>query len=328
MKPVLFASIRKLDRAENIRALWDAYDGPKEFVMKLTPEGHRAVQKASYHGFGAIVSDDFLEDRVKSKRDMKIIMVGHHITGGKAYGKDQPECYLTKGAAEQIDYFVSPSHDSVDIITSYSGIGKDKCVVLGSPRTDMYVGKRKGDGHTEGAGKTTYLYVPTFRRPELYGPGMPRIDWDLIDDMLTDDELLIVKRHTTTKQPLTDGKRRRHVLEVPSRRTSNNYIIDCDVLITDYSSIVFDGYLLGKPSVLYCPDMEQYTSTRFMYHEYPDFYSSKVAVNEMGLVDMARQAVVDGMGPVERECLRFTADMCDGHSVERIVGLIKDCCKE
>ena len=43
------------------------------------------------------------------------------------------------------------------------------------------------------------------------------------------------------------------------------YIIDCDALATDYSTIMFDGYLLGKPCALYCPDRDEYLRDRGMY---------------------------------------------------------------
>ena len=324
MKPVLFVGERKLGRAENLTAIWEAYGGPKEYVSKKSKEAKRTIEKASYHGFGAIVTDELMYRMpVKNKRDLKIIMLGHHITGGKAYAYDQPIAYIDPKVSNQLDYFISPSTSSVDIIARSVHLPREKVLALGSPRTDKYIGKVKGDGGTGYVDKTVYLYVPTFRRPYLYGPDLPRLDWAYIDSLLDDDELFVVKRHTYTVHPLLEKKEYKHVVEVSPWKPSSPYIMDCDVLVTDYSSIVFDGYLLDKPSVMFCPDKEQYTSTRFMYHDYPDFYSSKSAIDEEGLMSMARQAKEDGMGPIEKECRRFTADMCDGHAVERIVNLLE-----
>ena len=41
-KLTLFSSDRPLDRAENLKAVWDAYDGPKEF-MQYIPQACAAL---------------------------------------------------------------------------------------------------------------------------------------------------------------------------------------------------------------------------------------------------------------------------------------------
>ena len=35
-------------------------------------------------------------------------------------------------------------------------------------------------------------------------------------------------------------------------------LLDTDVVVTDYSSIVFEAYLLGIPTVFYVPDLDEY----------------------------------------------------------------------
>ena len=87
----------------------------------------------------------------------------------------------------------------------------------------------------------------------------------------------MVKAHTVGHPFLT--KKYNHIIEISSSEPSTPYLIDCDVVITDYSSIIFDGYLLNKPSVLYSPNLD-YVNKRGMYMKYPQEYSSKIATNE------------------------------------------------
>jgi len=91
------------------------------------------------------------------------------------------------------------------------------------------------------------------------------------------------------------------------------------VVITDYSSIIFDGYLLNKPSILYSPNLD-YVSKRGMYMQYPQEYSSKYATNEQELLNLLRSTYE--LTEIERKCIQNVANKCDGHSCERICNLI------
>ena len=191
----------------------------------------------------------------------------------------------------------------------------NKILPLGMPRTDFLIGKKKGDGHAILANKRTYLYVPTFRWPEETEEFKLNYDW--IDSQLTDEELFVVKAHIVG-HPLLN-KSYKHIIEISSSEPSNPYLIDCDVVITDYSSIIFDGYLINKPSILFSPNLD-YVNRRGMYMKYPTEYSSRYATNEQELLSLAREA--NNLTRIEHNCINTVADKCDGHSCERICNLI------
>ena len=115
-----------------------------------------------------------------------------------------------------------------------TNISSDKILSLGMPRTDALLKKYKGEGNTILAKKRSYLYVPTFRWPEETTEFILNYDW--LDQQLTDDELFVVKAHIVG-HPLLD-KTYKHIIEISSSEPSNPYLIDCDVVITDYSSII------------------------------------------------------------------------------------------
>ena len=316
---VLFTSEHDLSRAENLRAVWDAYDGDKDFT-----QGIWHMRYAPDNGYSAVVCDS-LPAYMPDKGGCKSIVIGHGMTGDKLYALDEKRDGIDKRAFAQIDASVNASTKTVDIMVSQFGIPAERVHPLGMPRTDAYVGKAKGDGGTYMAKyRRAYFYAPTFRGPND-GDRLPRIDWAKVDRALEDDEIIVVKRHYFQREPIVTGDVER-VVEIPPSEASAPYLIDCDVLLTDYSSIMFDGYVLGKPSVLAVDDMDAYLSTRGMYFDYPSQYSSRwlrAEGNEGRLLDTLREAASGGMTDTERECADLVADMCDGRSCERVCDLIR-----
>ena len=319
MGRVLFVSEHGLERAENLRAVWDAYDGEKEFER-----GIYHMRTAPQDGYSAVVCDS-LPEYMADKGDCKSIVIGHGINGDKNYGLDEKRKGIDARALAQVDIAVNPSTKTVGIMARQFGIPEDRVKPLGMPRTDAYVWSRKGDGGTELAEHArAYLYAPTFRGPND-GEKLPRIDWGKLGSMLEDDEFVVVKRHYFQGQQIV-RRQYPNIVEVGNGIGSVPYIIDCDVLLTDYSSILFDAYVAGKPSVLTVDDLASYLETRGTCFDFPAQYGSrwlKADGNEEELLGMLREAAENGMTGTELECRDRVADMCDGHSTERVCELVR-----
>ena len=307
-KPVLFASERNLMYAENIRALYDAYQGEKEFVQ-ARGRRHPKIRTGDY---GLLVIDEY-----PAEAPGKCIRIQHGIQGGKTIGFDQPTPFVSERNVKLITKFVVAGRGIVPAVAKSSHIPESSVVPLGFPNSDNYIGKRKGDGGTFLSAKRSYLFTPTFRLS--CETRFPSIDWAWIDSHLSDDEVLAVKAHDAMKD-IGIGKYR-HIVEIPYTDNYSPYLYDCDVLITDYSSLMFNGMLLKKPVILFEKN-PGYTETRGMYLKYPDQYSSRYATNEHELLLLMRDAYEQT--ETEKECIRYVADMCDGHACERICKLIDE----
>jgi len=308
MKPVLFASTKPLERAENLRAVYEAYEGDKVHVRVDPWRKHRAITSGEH--------DVMVIDEYPTVTPGKAVLIGHGIAGGKTGGLLQPHPYYHAEQAKLITYTITSGTEMVELVAKSDGIPPEKVLPLGMARTDRYAGKRKGDGKTALAGKRAYLYVPTYR--SAGDPPLPEIDWEWLDRELTDGEMIAVKAHPMTG--LIVRRKLRHIVEIGPLEPTADYLYDCDAVITDYSSVMFDGYLLGKPAVLYEPD-GGYTETRGMNMEYPQAYSSRYCRNEKDLLRLLREA--DGLNETEKRCVRHVADACDGHACERICRLIR-----
>lgn len=316
----LFNSARSLGRCENITSVWDAYEGEKRFIGGA--KGIGGFIDVSNEPENVIVTDEF----VKAKRPGQVIvMIAHGLTGGKLYGNDQPDGIFKEnpGGCELTDWYVTSSEYGRRFAASAAGIPIERTIALGMPRTDAYFSMSRGDGGIEWAqGRTVYLYAPTFRSrydAPLKAPGFKRIS-----KLLRDDEVLIFKPHMNTHVNFISTKLE-HIVEVPSAAASMPYLVDCDVVATDFSSIMFDAHVLGKPVVLTADGSDPYLGTRGMYMRYPEDYASRwIAApgNEEAFVDMLREAHANGPQEADIECRELTAGACDGHSAERVAAFV------
>lgn len=93
-----------------------------------------------------------------------------------------------------------------------------------------------------------------------------------------------------------------------------------DVMISDYSSIVFDFLLLNRPVVYLLPDYEEYTSERgFVFRNIDDYMPGEKAFDFNGLLRALENSFADPMRhEKERQAvLRYRFDYTEGGAAER-----------
>ena len=93
-----------------------------------------------------------------------------------------------------------------------------------------------------------------------------------------------------------------------------------DVLVTDYSSVVFEASLLKIPMLFYVFDLEQYIATRGFYYEYETFVPGRIIYH---FEEIAEAIMANELGQEKLEGFRdrFFDDK-DGKSAQRTVELI------
>ncbi|WP_091730637.1 CDP-glycerol glycerophosphotransferase family protein [Nocardioides scoriae] len=117
--------------------------------------------------------------------------------------------------------------------------------------------------------RTVVLYAPTWRDEEGYDPSRPvpvRLDVEAFGAALGEDHTLLVRAHNmvTGRWEVTGADWLQDVSIEPSD-VADLYTA-ADVLITDYSSVMFDFAVTGRPILFLVADLEQYASvTRGFY---------------------------------------------------------------
>ena len=312
----LFCSRHSLERAENLHAVWDAYTGPKIFK-----QGIEFCYLADDMHCNVLVYDEIPTFRTH-RAQCKGIFIGHGIPGIKSYGLDEPSHFIDDRVCDQIDFAIAPSEQSREILARQLGISIDKVLPLGFPRTDAYF-NNSGGKTIMSKYRRAYFYAPTFRYDWDAAP-LPKINWKKIDKLLERDEVVVVKRHYFTEEPLVQDITSK-VLEVHYSEPSTEYLIDCDVLVTDFSSMLFDGYILNKPSIIAIDYLDQYKLNRGVYLDYPYNHGSRLLElenNEEAFISMLRDAFDKGMQQQDLACKEWACAACDGHSSARVAELI------
>ena len=290
---VLFTSQRPLSRAENLRTVFDAYDGDKVFEQMGPHTRIRNIEKYDLQ----------VTDELPSHTPGKCLFIGHGMGAGKTYGLDQPRAYFN--SPELVSYAIASSHDMVPIVAPQIGISESQVIPLGMPRTDAYFEPHKTEGYS--------LYAPTFRG----GSWLP--DFAEIHRHMPEDMKIVVKAHPITGRigaDLWSG-----ISEASSDVPTTPYLMGAEKLITDYSSIMFDAMVMRKPVVLFAKDRREYLQNRGMYFLYPQDYSKFYCETEKDFVDIVQAAEWDNHAEAMRN---FYTGSCDGHSTERTIDLIKE----
>ncbi|MFA1549076.1 bifunctional glycosyltransferase/CDP-glycerol:glycerophosphate glycerophosphotransferase [Actinomadura chokoriensis] len=110
-------------------------------------------------------------------------------------------------------------------------------------------------------GKKVVLYAPTWRDDRRHGPGRQgfslELDVETMRQALGDDHILLLRTHhlvTDKARTVTDD----FVIDVSRYPDIAELYMAADVLVTDYSSAMFDYAVLGRPIVLFTYDLQRY----------------------------------------------------------------------
>ena len=70
------------------------------------------------------------------------------------------------------------------------------------------------------------------------------------------------------------------------------------MILSDYSSIIFDAQALGKPVYLFCKDIEGYIKNRGLYPEFERMFKDDIYVSEFILMRDIKRHINQDKGTV------------------------------
>ncbi len=188
---------------------------------------------------------------------------------------------------KRLDIMLSPSSFYGYCMAGAFGLkGKDleKIAKLGYPRNDILyeaIDKDRDDirrklGIDENA--KVILYAPTWRETALdpakgstYSNGLqfdPGLDIGAFAQSLPDDTVVLLRTHYFVAKGAKSKDSR--VIDVSDYDDINELYICSDILMTDYSSVMFDFAILGRPMVFYMYDIDEYKAVRDWYFPIED----------------------------------------------------------
>jgi CDP-glycerol glycerophosphotransferase len=232
------------------------------------------------------------------------------------------------------DVLVSPNRPSTPLLRQafrYDG----PVLQAGYPRNDALVApgheQRRADARAAfgiGPGQTAVLYAPTWRDDEVFAedgePFRLALDTEAFARELGDDHVLLLRLHPLVRTP-SGAAAHPSVRDVTGHPEISDLYLAADVLITDYSSAMFDFALTGRPMLFYVYDLETYQrSLRGFYFDFapqapgPLLRSSREVLDALHhLPDVERRHAARAAGFRRRYC-----HLEDGRATDRVLDLV------
>ncbi len=214
----------------------------------------------------------------------------------------------------------------------------ENVLATGIPRTDIffdeeYIKGKKTEIYSDYPalkGKKVVLFAPTYRatRVEDADYAFDRFDPARLARELGDGYAVLIKWHPALYNNLKLGKVRGYtpeqcagcVYDVSESREINDFLLVTDILVTDYSSVIFDYALLGKPIVYFIYDLEEYQNGRGLYYPFEDYVYGLTARNMRELISAVKEEKL--CEEKRAEFIRKFVEANDGKATERAVGSI------
>lgn len=316
-------------QAPDVVRYWSVVD-----LSVAVPEGAVAVVEGSPEWWRAraasrlLVVNDWLRRRFARKPGQRVLQTWHG-TPLKRLALHRPGFDPRRMAAvvkesRRWDVLLAQNTYSERILRkAYAFFGRP-IWVEGYPRNDALV---TGDAASIRAalgieqGERVLLYAPTWRddRTEM-------VDFVDPEELARQtDAVVLVRGHSRTIDTGRDRAGAR-VIDVTGYPETSQLLLAADALITDYSSVMFDFSVTGKPMYFLVPDLDHYRG------QLRGFYFD-LASRAPGPLVGSQKELVDALADPEHEKTfgaRYMAwraqfnSRDDGHAAERVVARILD----
>lgn len=263
---VLYKALLIDKRFSDYHFAW-AFDDPERFSEKSCPDVHNSrtelvkIDTFSYF-ITALkakvwISNVNIERGLHFKKKGTIYLNTWHGTapkkGGNAYKgrKDYDFSY--------VDILCVDGEYEKSVMTEmYNGLEKNM-LWCGRPREDELFTFTASDRNRIRSElnipkeKKALLYMPTWREGINHG-----LDWDEWERRLGNQYVVLVRTHHFSKVNIFSGHGNGFWIDVSTYPNVNDLYWVSDILISDYSSAIFDFGLLGRPVISFAKDHDAY----------------------------------------------------------------------
>ena len=346
MNRVTFISGRRSELSGNEKFVYDKLKDIKgidfQFLMFSSAKGHYNIENIKrffelYTTSRVVIVDDYFRmlNIVPKKDDVKLFQLWHACGAFKTFGftrigKDGGPRQWAKNH-RMYDYAVVSSKNIAKHYAEGFGI-PDSCVLpSGVPRTDIFCDsgyKEKTrtaffEKYPQLKNKKIILFAPTFRgkgQMSAYYP-IDKFNPNEICSALGDEYAIIIKLHPFCKEKYRiEEKYKDRIIDLSNADELNDLLFVTDLLITDYSSVVFEASLLDIPMLFYAFDLDEYIENRDFYYDFKEFIPGKTVFLQDELIKAVQSNDFESE-KVEKFKHKFFDDI-DGQSSQRVANKI------
>lgn len=314
-------------RFPDMRRYWGVLD-----LSVAVPEGAIPVLKGTHEWWRArstcryVIVNEWIRQKFKHQ-PFQVVLQTWHGSMFKRIGLDRPNFSKDEQkflSLERVkwDILLSQNAHSTDIFRSAYAWEKP-IWEEGYPRNDA-MSTDSGNATRALLGirddQVAVLYAPTWR-DDHEETLVDFLDLPEMASQLGDGYVILLRGHSRTLR--TGGNVRvPGVIDVTSYPHVTDLFLAADAMITDYSSVMFDYSVTGRPMVFFVPDLAQYRDqTRGVYFDLEELAPGPVVSTHEAVVAAIRSMDADAPAYAERYAAwqqKFNAHD-DGHSAERVI---------
>lgn len=230
------------------------------------------------------------------------------------------------------DYLISPNAYSTEIFRrafAYSG----KILEIGYPRNDILQNPTKEKIikilkklHLKKENKII-LYAPTWRDNQFHQKGAYKFEnkFPYSDVLKQDSDIVILLRtHYLVVDSIDINQYQGRVIDVSNYPDISELYLISDLLITDYSSVMFDYAFLKRPMIFYMYDKKEYDENiRGFYFDPQEELPGPIVSNEKEVIqEIKKLLLADEKNIFNNKYQNFYRKFCfgfEGNSSQRLI---------
>ena len=304
---ITFISNRRNSISGNYESIYAELIKDKNIDIKTvldTKESFISCFKYGYYlaSSKVILIDDYIRSvyEIRKRKDNYLIQVWHACGAFKAFGfsrLSREGCWSQDSRSHRTyDYCLVSSRKVAKHYAEAFGMNVDRVIATGVPRTDIFfdeaykreIRAKIFSTYPMLKDKKVILFAPTFRGSSKKEGNYPhyRFDYKKIFESFGDEYRIIIKHHPhVNNKPVIEKEYKDRVIDLSKNEELNELLFVTDILITDYSSVIFEAALLDIPMLFYAFDLDEYISRRGFYCEYLSFIPGKLVENMDEIID-------------------------------------------
>jgi len=247
---------------------------------------------------------------IRRKKQTKVIQLWHGTGTIKKFGQDVnigKLKSLENRANQNITHLIANSLDMKKLYAGAFGVSEERIYAIGLPKTDELLQRIKcSKGQVINTDKEhiykkygipidkkLILYAPTFRDSEIKNPKVAGQLQELLQE-LPSDYCIGLRLHPHIAKAFNEKELDDKVYQLSFESDLNTILMATDLLITDYSSIIFDYCLTERPMIFYAYDLSEFSDQgRGFYMDYVSYVPGPVIYQGKELAEIIRDSAFD-----------------------------------
>ncbi len=267
-------------------------------------------------------------------KDTTLIQLWHAGAGFKSSGYSRwghIGCPAPYSCHRQYKYGIAGSKNIAHFFSEVWGINDSQVLPTGMPRIDEFLDENHRRKKTKELyekypvckDKKVILFAPTYRGTNKANAHYPYelIDFDRLYEICGDEYAVLFKMHpwVAAQVPIPEQYRDKFA-DAGKYPNINDLFYITELLITDYSSNIFEYSLMKKPMLFYAFDEIQYSFSRGFHRPYEESAPGRVCHTFDEILTAIEQKDFDY--PKVEEYVEKHFDYIDSHSSDRVIDWI------